>query len=105
MISTKTKLIAVAIFVALLSIAGVVVSKLEAIEVGGSCANSSQRDSCSGPDASCITSDAGNYCSISCKAKSDCPSSMKCEEIESDTYSAKDGTKTKTEKVKMCVKP
>jgi hypothetical protein len=29
---------------------------------------------------------------------------MKCEEIQSDTYSAKDGTKTKTEKVKMCVK-
>ncbi len=105
MISTKTKLIAIAIFVALLSIAGIVASKLEAIEVGGSCANASQHDSCSGRDAACISSDAGNYCSISCQAPADCPGNMKCQDIESETYSAKDGTKTKTEHVKMCVKP
>ena len=105
MISTKTKLIAAAIFVALLSIAGIVASKLEAIEVGGSCANTSQRDSCSGRDAACISSDAGDYCSISCTAASDCPGNMKCQDIQSDTYSAKDGSKTKTEHVKMCVKP
>lgn len=104
MISTKTKLIAVAIFVALLSIAGIVASKLEAIEVGGSCANASQHDSCSGRDAACISSDAGDYCSISCSATSDCPSNMKCQDIQSETYSAKDGSKTKTEHVKMCVK-
>jgi hypothetical protein len=30
---------------------------------------------------------------------------MKCEEIESETYSAKDGAKVKSEKVKMCVRP
>ena len=108
MISTKTKLIAIAVFVALLSVAGIVASKLEAIPVGGSCANSSQRDSCSGPDAACITvgpGNDGNYCSISCKATSDCPGNMKCEAIESETYSAKDGAKVKTETVKMCVKP
>jgi hypothetical protein len=105
MITTKTKLIAIALFVALLSVAGIVVSKLEAIPVGGSCANSSERDSCSGPDAACITADAGNYCSISCKATGDCPGNMKCQAIESETYSAKDGAKVKSETVKMCIKP
>ena len=50
-ITPKTKLIIVAVFVALLSIAGFVAAKLEAIEPGGSCENSSQRDSCSGPGA------------------------------------------------------
>jgi hypothetical protein len=30
---------------------------------------------------------------------------MKCEQIESETYSAKDGQKVASEKVKMCVKP
>jgi hypothetical protein len=104
MITGKTKLIIVAIFVVLLSIGGFVANKLEAIEVGGSCANTSQRDSCSGKDAACITSDAGNYCSVSCNATSDCPANMKCEQIESETYSAKDGSKTKSEQVKMCVK-
>lgn len=104
MISGKLKLIIIASFVVLLSIAGFVANKLEAIEVGGSCANSSQRDSCSGKDAACISSSAGDYCSISCNASSDCPASMKCEQIESETYSAKDGSKTRTEQVKMCVK-
>jgi hypothetical protein len=106
MISAKTKLVIVAVFVALLSIAGFVAAKLEAIEPGGSCENSSQRDSCSGPGAACISADKGDdYCSIECKAGSECPSGMKCEEIASETYSAKDGAKVKTEKVKMCVKP
>jgi hypothetical protein len=102
MVSGKIKFIAVAVFVALLSIAGVVVNKLEAVEVGGAC--EPQHDSCTGRDAACLTSDTEKYCSISCTARSDCPASMKCEEIQSDTYSAKDGSKTRTEKVKMCVK-
>jgi hypothetical protein len=106
MISMKTKLVIIAVFVALLSIAGFVAAKLEAIEPGGSCENSSQRDSCSGPGAACISADKGDdYCSIECKATSDCPASMTCEDIESETYSAKDGAKVKTEKVKMCVRP
>ncbi len=103
MISTKTKLIAIAIFVALLSIAGIVASKLEAVEVGGAC--EPQHDSCTGRDAACLTSDAGKYCSISCQAAADCPAAMKCQEIEAQTFSAKDGKVTKTERVKMCVKP
>ena len=106
MISTKTKLVIIAVFVALLSVAGFVAAKLEAIPVGGSCENSSQRDSCSGPGAACISADKGDdYCSIECKSTSDCPASMQCEDISSETYSAKDGAKVKTEKVKMCVKP
>lgn len=102
MVSAKVKFIAIAVFVALLGIGGFVAAKLEAVEVGGAC--EPYKDNCSGPDAACLTSNTEKYCSISCAAKSDCPGSMKCEEIQSDTYSAKDGTKTKTEKVKMCVK-
>ncbi len=102
MISAKTKLIIIAIFIALLGIGGFVANKLEAVEVGGAC--EPQHDSCTGRDAACLTSDKEKYCSISCAAKSDCPASMNCEEIQSDTYSAKDGSKTKTEAVKMCVK-
>lgn len=106
MISMKTKLVIIAVFVALLSVAGFVAAKLEAIAPGSSCENSSQRDSCSGPGAACISADKGDdYCSIECQASSDCPASMKCEEIESETYSAKDGAKVKSEKVKMCVRP
>jgi hypothetical protein len=105
MISTKTKLIAIAVFVALLSVAGLVASKLEAIPVGGSCQNASQHDSCSGPGAACISSPGGDYCSIECKTNGDCPANMKCEQIESETYSAKDGQKVGSEKLKMCVKP
>jgi hypothetical protein len=102
MVSAKVKLIAIAVFVALLGIGGFVASKLEAVEVGGAC--ESYKNNCSGPDAACLTSNTEKYCSISCATKSDCPGSMKCEEIQSDTYSAKDGSKTKTETVKMCVK-
>jgi hypothetical protein len=102
MVSAKVKFVAVAVFVALLGIFGFVANKLEAIEVGGAC--EPHKDSCTGRDAACLTSDKEKYCSISCSAKSDCPASMSCEEIQSDTYSAKDGTKTKTETVKMCVK-
>jgi hypothetical protein len=106
MLSAKTKLVIIAVFVALLSIAGFVAAKLEAIQPGGSCENSSQRDSCSGPGAACISADKGDdYCSIECKASGECPGGMKCEEIESGTYSAKDGAKVKSEKVKMCVRP
>ena len=106
MISAKVKLLIVGVFVALLAIAGFVAAKLEAIAPGGSCENSSQRDSCSGPGAACISADKGHdYCSIECKQSSECPSGMQCEEIESETYSAKDGSKVKSETVKMCVKP
>jgi hypothetical protein len=106
MISAKVKLLIVGVFVALLCIAGFVAAKLEAIPPGGSCENSSQRDSCSGPGAACITPEKGDdYCSIECKQTSECPSGMQCQEIDSDTYSAKDGSKVTTEKVKMCVKP
>lgn len=102
MVSAKVKFIAIAVFVALLGIGGFVANKLEAVEVGGAC--EPYKDNCTGQDAACLTSNTEKYCSISCNAKSDCPGSMKCEEIESNTYSAKDGAKTKTEKVKMCVK-
>jgi hypothetical protein len=102
MITGKTKLIVIAIFVALLGIGGFVANKLEAVEVGGAC--EPHHDSCTGRDAACLTSDKEKYCSISCAAAGDCPANMRCEEIQSDTYSAKDGSKTKTEKVKMCVK-
>ena len=102
MVSAKVKLIAIATFVVLLGIFGFIANKLEAVEVGGAC--EPQHDSCTGRDAACLTSDKEKYCSISCAAKSDCPTNMSCEEIQSDTYSAKDGSKTKTEKVKMCVK-
>jgi hypothetical protein len=106
MVSTKLKLIIIGVFVALLSVAGFVAAKLEAIAPGGSCENSSQRDSCSGPGAACISADKGDdYCSIECKQSGECPSGMQCAEIASETYSAKDGAKTKTEKVKMCIKP
>jgi len=100
MISGKTKFIIIALFVALLGVGGFVANKLEAVEVGGAC--EPHKDSCTGRDAACLTSDTEKYCSISCVAAGDCPASMKCEEIQSDTYSAKDGAKTKT--VKMCVK-
>jgi hypothetical protein len=106
MITTKVKLVIIGVFVALLSVAGFVAAKLEAIAPGGSCENSSQRDSCSGPGAACISADTGDdYCSIECQQSSECPSGMQCEEIESETYSARDGAKVKSEKVKMCVKP
>ena len=103
--STKTKFIVIAAFFVLLSIAGFIANKLEAIEIGGSCANTSQRDSCTGPGAACITADTGNYCSITCNASAECPSGWSCEEIASETYSTKTGEKTKVETVKMCVKP
>jgi hypothetical protein len=102
--SNKTKFIVIAVSFVLLGIAGFIANKLEAIEVGGSCANTSQRDSCAGPGAACISAEAGNYCSISCNASGECPSGWSCEEIASETYSTKTGEKTKVESVKMCVK-
>ncbi len=105
MLSNKIKLIVIAIFVVLLGVGGLVANKLEAIPVGGSCANASQHDSCSGPDAACISADSGDYCSIGCKAAAECPAGWKCESITAETFSTKDGQKTKSEQTKMCVKP
>lgn len=71
MITTKTRLLIVAVFLAVLAVAGFVTARLEAIEPGGSCENSSQRDSCSGPGAACISADQGDdYCSIESQSQS-----------------------------------
>ncbi|MEN9578475.1 MAG: hypothetical protein RJA70_1484 [Pseudomonadota bacterium] len=103
--NNKSKIIIIAAFLVLLGVGGYIASVLEAIEVGGSCANTSQRDSCAGPGAACITADSGNYCSITCKQAAECPAGWACRDIASETYSGKTGEKTDSAAVSMCVKP
>ena len=102
--NNKMKLIIVAVFVVLLGGAGYVASALEAKKVGEAC-ELYQSSSCSGPGAACLSSPAGNYCSITCKADGECPADWNCGEISSETYSAKTGQKVASEAVRMCRKP
>jgi hypothetical protein len=102
--TVKTKIIAVAAFVALLAVGGVVAAKAEEKKPGDKCEtyNSSQ---CGGPGGQCLVTKAGQYCSIECKNDGACPSGWKCASIASETYSGKTGEKTGEKSVQMCVRP
>ena len=103
--TTKAKAIIIGVFLVLLAIGGVIASMASAKKVGDPC-ETYQSSDCSGPGATCLTTKAGNYCSITCKADSECPTSFKCVSVTSETYAVNGGTTTKTasESVKMCTK-
>ena len=104
MITTKTKLIVIGVFFALLAVVGVIASRAEAKKVGDPC-ETYQSSDCSGEGGACLASKGGNYCSVSCKTNADCPTKWKCREVEADTYSGKTGEKVATEGVRMCLRP
>ncbi len=100
------KAMAIGVFVLLLVGGAFIASKAEAKKVGDTC-ETYQSSACSGPGGACLASrgSAGNYCSIECKAESECPSSWRCASISSETYSSKTGKKVAEEAVRMCVRP
>ena len=102
--TTKMKVIIIGGFFVLLAIAGVIASKAEAKKVGDAC-ETYQSEQCSGEGGACLATSGGNYCSVPCNAKADCPASWKCAEIEASTYSGQTGEKVGSKGVKMCVKP
>ncbi len=102
--TTKTKLILIVTFGGLLAVAGVLAARAEAKAVGDAC-EMYRSSECSGEGGACLATASGNYCSVSCKTKSDCPAKWQCANVSSDTYSAKSGEKTSSEAVRMCVRP
>jgi hypothetical protein len=101
--TTKVKVIVIGVFVVLLGTVGLVAAKMEEKKPGDAC--ETYKNDCSGPGGACLVAKGGaQYCSHSCNADSDCPSSWKCADVTSDTYSGKTGEKVKSSSVKMCIR-
>ena len=102
--TTKMKLILIVTFGGLLAVAGFIAARAEAKAVGDAC-EMYRSSECSGEGGACLATENGNYCSISCKTSADCPQNWQCAKVASDTYSAKSGEKTKSDAIRMCVRP
>ncbi|MFO0674535.1 MAG: hypothetical protein U0235_33800 [Polyangiaceae bacterium] len=103
--NAKTKIGIIVGFVVLLAVGGAVAAKMEEKKVGDACETYRSSD-CAGPGGACLTSSAGNYCSITCGGDGECPSGFKCAPITATNYKIEKGNTTKTDEqsVKMCVR-
>jgi hypothetical protein len=75
----------------------------ESKKVGDAC-ETYRSSECGGKDGTCLGSNAGNYCTVSCAAAKDCPAGWKCEPIKKTTINGSGQTKAETT-VQMCIKP
>jgi hypothetical protein len=73
------------------------------LNVGDKCETYRSSD-CKGDGAMCLAARPDNYCTIPCKAPTDCPAGFKCEPIVSTTLNGK-GEKVHEKEVNVCVKP
>jgi hypothetical protein len=85
-----------------MALVGACVLGCESKKIGDAC-ETYRSSECSGPGATCLGNNAGNYCTITCGAASECPSGWKCENVASVSINGK-GQKTDEKAVKMCVK-
>lgn len=105
--SMKAKVVVIGTFLVLFGVGGAVAAKMEEKKVGDAC-ETYQSSACAGKGGACLSSSAGNYCSVECSADGDCPAAFACAPIVATNYKVdtSKGTTTKASEasVKMCVK-
>lgn len=71
-------------------------------KVGDAC-ETYRSSECGGPGGTCLGASPTNYCTITCKAASDCPAGWKCDDVKSVSINGRGEKKGETV-VKMCLK-
>lgn len=99
MTKTARKLVSLAAVISLVAS----VLACETKKVGDAC-ETYRSSECGGKDGTCMGSNKGNYCTVSCAGDKECPAGWKCEGITQTTINGK-GEKKGEKTVQMCVKP